>query len=608
MSSAPHLIDNEYDLVFAGGGTAACITASRLAADFPDLRILVLECGPTTEDKLAHIQPGQYLTHLAPHSKTMQFFESLPSQHVAGRRVVVPSARCIGGGSSTNFMLYNRPSASDFDDWEVEFGNAGWAARDMIPLLEKAETYEIDPAKSTHGSDGPLKVSFGGEALDIGMEFIKLGPKFEKDRPFGDEGNGLNVASINTFFQMPKWISSNGRRSDVPHNYAVYNSTSKNLYVLDGCLVNRVIVSDGIATGVEYIFDKRVYENAPQDIRTVKARKLVVVSAGAMGSPQILERSGIGRKEVLKKAGIPLIAELDGVGENYQDHAFLVTLYLADADATTFDSVFRGEPETWSRLLAQWEKDGTGLMPANGVDGAIKMRPRAEELAELGPEFQEHWDRFFASKPDKPLFWLSALGGGILQSSCRPVGAPASQLYVFGGYPASRGYIHVSSSDPYAPPDFNAGFLSNYADVVALRWGYKKGRELIRRMSMFRGALVPAHPLFTAGSDPAESLGESKPVSLDAPKIVYSAEDDKAIDDNARQFVGTTWHSLGTCAMKPLDQGGVVDNKLNVHGVKRLKVADLSIPPSNVNAITYSTAVAIGEKAALIIAGELGAQ
>ncbi len=145
MSSAPHLIDNEYDLVFAGGGTAACITASRLAADFPDLRILVLECGPTTEDKLAHIQPGQYLTHLAPHSKTMQFFESLPSQHVAGRRVVVPSARCIGGGSSTNFMLYNRPSASDFDDWEVEFGNAGWAARDMIPLLEKVGSCASHP-------------------------------------------------------------------------------------------------------------------------------------------------------------------------------------------------------------------------------------------------------------------------------------------------------------------------------------------------------------------------------------------------------------------------------------------------------------------------------
>ncbi|KAF9041897.1 alcohol oxidase [Hymenopellis radicata] len=593
MSSVPHLIDDEYDLVFAGGGTAACITASRLAAAFPDLRILVLECGPTTKDKLEHIQPGQYLTHLAPDSKTMQFFESVPSRHVAGRRVVVPSGRCIGGGSSVNFMLYNRPSASDFDDWEAEFGNAGWSARNMIPLLQKAETYEIDRTKPTHGSDGPLKVSFGGEILDIGMEFVKLGPKFEKDRPFGDEGNGLNLGSINTFF----WISSDGRRSDVPHNYAVYNSTSVNLLVLDGCLVNRVIVSDGIATGVEYLFEKRVYENAPQDIRTVKARKLVIVSAGAMGSPQILERSGLGRKEVLEKAGIPLIAELDGVGENYQDHAFLVTPYLADANATTFDSVFRGEPETWSRatcLMAQWEKDGTGLMAANGVDGAIKMRPRAEELAELGSEFQEHWDKFFANKPDKPLFWLSALGGlPADQSGLPPLKYMCSGCFL--GYPASRGYIHIASSDPYAPPDFNAGFLSNHADVVALRWGYKKGRELIRRMSMFRGALVPAHPRFTAGSDPAEALGESKPVSLDAPKIVYSAEDDKAIDDNARQFVGTTWHSVTrTCAMKPLDEGGVVDSKLNVYGVGRLKN-------------TYSTAVAIGEKAALIIAGELGA-
>ncbi|KAJ6552485.1 glucose-methanol-choline oxidoreductase, partial [Mycena vulgaris] len=152
-------IQGEYNLVVAGGGTAGCIIASRLATAFPDFTILVLESGPTTKDKKEHIQPGQLLAHSAPLSKTMKFYTSTPSEHVCGRSVIVPSARCIGGGSSVNFMIYNRPSASDFDDWESEFGNPGWGAKDKIPMLQK--TYEIEPSKPTHGSSGPLKVSFG---------------------------------------------------------------------------------------------------------------------------------------------------------------------------------------------------------------------------------------------------------------------------------------------------------------------------------------------------------------------------------------------------------------------------------------------------------------
>ncbi|KAJ6541246.1 glucose-methanol-choline oxidoreductase, partial [Mycena vulgaris] len=135
--------------------------AIRLATAFPDLTILVLESGPTTKDKKEHIQPGQFLAHSAPLSKTMKFYTSTPSEHACGRSVIVPSARCIRGGSSVNFMIYNRPSASDFDDWENEFGNPGWGAKDMIPMLQKVKTYDNEPGKPTHGSSGPLKVSFG---------------------------------------------------------------------------------------------------------------------------------------------------------------------------------------------------------------------------------------------------------------------------------------------------------------------------------------------------------------------------------------------------------------------------------------------------------------
>ncbi|KAJ7143342.1 GMC oxidoreductase-domain-containing protein [Mycena crocata] len=602
IMTAPHPVQAEYDLVFAGGGTAACITASRLATAFPNLSILVLESGPTTKDKKEHIQPGRYITHLAPTSKTMQFYVSKPSEYVNGRSVVVPSGRCIGGGSSVNFMLYNRPAASDFDAWEEEFGNLGWSSRDLIPLMQEAETYEADPEKSTHGSKGPLKVSLREpEIYDIAKEFLELGPKFEQDRPLSDEADGFSVESINVFYKMPKWVSDAGHRSDVAHYYIYYQNLG-NLSVFDGCLVNRVVVENGVATGVEYLFDKRVYEFSPQDIRTVKARKLVIVSAGAMGSPLILERSGIGRKDVLERAGISVIAEVTGVGENYQDHAFSVVPYIAAPRTLTLNPLFRGEPEIWGPALERWEKDGSGILGSNGVDAAIKMRPRHDELPELGPEFMKYWDKTLASKPDKPLFWLGAVPGFPADPSAVP---PLNFVCCgcFLGYPASRGYLHISSSDPYAAPDFQAGFLSSPGDVAALRWGYKKGRELIQRIPSFAGAFLPAHPQFA--SDSPASLTETGPVPFDDPKVVYSAEDDKAIDANLRQFVETTWHSLGTCAMKPLDQGGVVDSKLNVYGIKNLKVADLSIPPSNVNSNTYSTAIAIGEKAAKIIAEEL---
>ncbi|KAF7348027.1 Alcohol oxidase [Mycena sanguinolenta] len=600
--ASPHHLEAEYDLVFAGGGTAACVTASRLATAFPDLKILVLESGPTTKDKKEHIQPGHFISHLVPTSQTMQFYTSKPSEYIAGRAIVIPSARCIGGGSSVNFVLYNRPAASDFDDWETEFGNVGWSSKELIPLLKKAETYEIDPTKPTHGADGPLKVSFGGEFLEIGKQFIELGPRFERDRPWSDEGNGFSLASINKFFKVPKWVSSEGRRSDVANHY-IYKKHLKNLSVLDGCRVNRVVIKDGIATGVEYVFDKRVYPSAPQDMHIVKARKLVIVSAGAMGSPLILERSGIGRKDVLERAGIPVISELSGVGENYQDHAFGLTPYLVDPETPTFDPLIRGELDTWGKAAEQWEKDGTGLMAANGADGAIKMRPHPEELPELGPDFTKYWNDVFANKPDKPLFWLGALGGFPTdQSAFPPLKFMTSGCIL--GYPASRGYLHISSADLYADPDFYSGYLSNPADVATLRWAYKKGREIFRRLPIFRGPFLPAHPKFA--EDSAAALTETGPVPFDAPKLVYSADDDKAIDECSRQWVTTAWHSVGTCAMKPIEMGGVLDGKLNVYGVKHLKVADLSILPSNVNSNTYSTAVVVGEKAAVIIAEELG--
>ncbi|KAK0432026.1 GMC oxidoreductase-domain-containing protein [Armillaria borealis] len=601
---APHTIESNYDLIFAGGGTAACVIAGRLSKADPNLKILILEAGPTTKDKLEHIRPGQYRMHLAPTSKTMQFYKSKPSEHVGGRAVVVPSGRCIGGGSSVNFMLYNRPAASDFDDWETDFGNEGWGSKDLIPLLQKAETYEVDPTRKTHGSSGPIKASFGAntEMMEIAKQFLEIGPKFEKDRPESEEGNNFSSESLT--FAVLRYISSAGRRSDAAHHY-LYNSESKNLSVFDGTRVKRVIFEGTRAVGVEYVFDKQVYPDVEQTVHAVRASRLVVISAGAMGSSLILERSGIGAASILGKFSIKQMVDLPGVGKEYDDHPFLITPYIVDANTETTEALSGKDPEQWSKLLRQWDTDGSGLMGGNGVDAAIKMRPWEDELEELGPDFQEYWEKNFADKPDKPLFWLSALGGFPGAHSALPP-LKFMALGCFLGYPASRGHIHIASDDIYAHPDFDAGFLSHPADVAALVWGYKKGRELIRRMGVYRGPFAPLHPQFPGGSPAAAALAENDPVALDAPKIIYSKEDDEAIATNVRNFVATTWHSLGTCPMKPREQGGVVDKDLNVYGVTGLKIADLSIPPANVNCNTYSATLAIGEKAAVIIANDLG--
>ncbi|KAF7331512.1 GMC oxidoreductase [Mycena kentingensis (nom. inval.)] len=602
--SAPHKIEPSYDIVFAGGGTAALIIATRLATAFPDLKIAVLESGPGTKGKFEHTTPGLYISHLAPTSKTAQFYFSKPTPGIGGRDLAFPSGMCVGGGSSINFMLYNRPSASDYDDWETKFGNKGWGSDKIIPLLQKAETYDIDPKKANHGDSGPLHVTYGSECFEVGKQYIDVGSKYEKDRPATDEGSGFTADSINKFFQMPKWINKDGIRSDIAHNY-YYNLEFKNLSVFDGVRVNRVLVTNGTATGVEYLFDKRVYEGASQDLKTVSASRLVVVSAGAMGSPLILERSGIGRKEVLEKFNIPVLQDLPGVGENYQDHPAVFTPYYADTNTTTMDGIFRGDSEFIANTIEKYNKDRSGWLATNGVDAICKMRPRPDELAELGPEFQKYWDEVLKDHPDKPLFILMATGGS-------PGDAPAEPTKkfichnVFLSYAASRGYLHIKSTDLYENPDFDCGFFTDPADLAAARWGYKKGREIFRRLPIYRGARLAAHPQFPPGSAAAWDPAEKSPVPFDAPVFKYTKEDDEAIDKFSRDVVITSWHSLGTCAMKPREQNGVVDGSLNVYGIQNLKVADLSIPPTNVHSNTYATAIAVGEKAAVIIAEELG--
>ncbi|KUL85769.1 hypothetical protein ZTR_08489 [Talaromyces verruculosus] len=571
MSNHPN-ISGEVDVVIAGGGTAGVLVATRLAKADPNLSILVLEHGPNTRDNPLVVNPAFYLMNIAPDSPRASFYKSRPSKDLAWRESIVPTGRCLGGGSSINFMVYSRPQAIDFDAWNVP----GWSGEDMIPMFKKYEKFQdtdlaID--SSVHGYDGEFSVSAGTNAQ----------PAFQKDFFEACSNVGINTTadvqsfrSANAVGKFNMWIDrETGLRQDVAHCllFPLLDQDSTKLQVATDVSVNRVLFDDNKkATGVEYT----IRGSKPE---VVKACRLVVLASGALGSPQVLERSGVGDKNLLSKLGIPLISDLPGVGSNYQDHNVVFYPYKSSAGVEeTIDGVVSGRLTLEEALKQKQANPSRNVIGWNGLDCVGKLRPA--EVASLHPTLQKAWEEDFKSQPEKPLMLIATIAGHVGD--------------------------HSAIDSVTDEPDFDCGFLSNPLDLEKLVWGYKLQREITRRMTYYRGPLAAGHPTFTAGSKANYDVVDR--LSKDQGKLVpieYSAEDDEAIRNFIRERVHTTWHSLGTCAMKPREEGGVVDCDLNVYGVEGLKIVDLSICPLNVSANTYATALAVGEKAASIIANDL---
>ncbi|KDR68518.1 hypothetical protein GALMADRAFT_256740 [Galerina marginata CBS 339.88] len=420
-----------YDIIFAGGGTSACITAGRLAAADPTLKILCQ-----------------------------------PSEALLGRSPLVPSGRAVGGGSNVNFVVYTRASASDYDDWETKYGNKGWSSKHIIPLLKKAETFQPGSTNSTHGSSGPIKMSYAPDLINIAENFLEVAASFDKERTVTDD--------TNAFFECEKYIDGEtGRRSGTAHHYIYNQAQNTNLTVLDRHRVVRIIFEGKHAVGIEYVSDLVGRNGGITVPITARVSRLVVVSAGAFGSPAILERSGIGTKSILEKNNVQQIVDLPGVGGIFLS-------FIATENADTLDQLFRGSPEEVEPYAQQWLKEGKGLMSHHGIDCGVKMRPNVKELASMSPEFDHRWKTHFAPAPDKPVMlylpfaaWGNpfSLGGQVLTSCSPPFLAmlglnpavPRGKYFTityFSVYPVSLGRVHITSgSNPYAKSDFHAGFL-----------------------------------------------------------------------------------------------------------------------------------------------------
>ncbi|KAF2676462.1 GMC oxidoreductase [Lentithecium fluviatile CBS 122367] len=586
----------EVDVIIAGGGTVACVIAARLADADPEMSILVIEQGPNNFDVPTIVYPALFLSGLMPTSPATLFYQGNEESQLKNRQLIVPSGGTLGGGSSINLMMYSRAQRVDFDSWNTP----GWSTEEMLPYLKKLETYHGPGPRAVHGFDGPINISGGTyRAKRSEQDFIQAAgqvgyPEIE-DLAALDFNNGVQRAL--------RYIAPDGKRQDTAYGYLhprLQSGKHPNLHVVVDSQVKRVLFENKKASGVEFRPNPKVHPDTA--FRTVQARKMVIVSCGALGTPSVLERSGVGNPEILKKARVEIVADVPGIGANYQDHHLMIYPYLSSLDENeTIDALVGGRVDPVELIK---EKDP--ILGWNAMDITCKLRPTDSDVAALGPEFQEAWDEEFKNEPNKPL----ALGSLVNAFPGDPSTVPAGQYFamsVFTGYPYSRGSIHITGPELEDRLNFTTGFFSDArgVDIKKHIWAYKKQREIFRRMKTYRGELPGGHPTFAPNSSAAYAqLDEGQ--SGDVQDIIYTAEDDKVVEDWLRGHVETTWHSMGTCKMAPRHEDGVVDQRLSVYGVEGLKVADLSIPPRNVAANTMNTAVAIAEKAADMFLEELG--
>jgi len=607
LGSSGLTAETEVDVIIAGGGLAGCVIASRLAEADPNLSILVLEQGPNNYEEPQVVHPALYPRNLFPNSKYTLFWQGNKSEHLAGRSPIVPSGGTLGGGSAINWMVYTRGQRSDFDSWNSE----GWRGDDVLPYMKKMETYSDGKGtKEHHGDSGPTLVSKGTHvahgAEDSFMEAAaKVGFPEIDDLQTLDANNGIE--------RYLRYVGPSGRRSDSAHKYLhpkLRSGDYPNLHVLVEKQVIRVLFDDNKkAVGVEYQHNPRFLCNpefmtAKQTPRVARAKKLVILSTGANATPLILERSGVGDPKILERAGVPLVEDLPGVGHDYQDHHLSLWAYRTSlTDKDTINKFQDGRADIDKAI-----REGDPLLGTNAMDAQGKCRPTEEQVDALGPEFRKAWDRDFKDHPDRPLMILAMYLCYYGDHSTLPDDAEYISQANWTAYPYSRGHIHITGKDVLDPIDFNVGYLTDKDDIDLKKhvWAYKVSREIYRRMSIFRGEHAGTHPRFPEGSKAAVIEKTDGPIAEGDSRIEYTKEDDAAIEQRVREIVSTTWHSLGTCKMAPREEKGVVDHRLNVHGIKGLKLADLSVPPMNVGANTGGCAFVVGERAADIFIEDLG--
>ncbi|KRS15567.1 GMC family oxidoreductase [Roseovarius indicus] len=524
------------DYVIVGAGSAGCVLANRLSKD-PSIKVVLMEAGGRDWNPWIHIPVGYFKTM---HNPSVDWcYRTEPDPGLNGRRLDWPRGKVLGGSSSLNGLLYVRGQPQDYDRWQ-QMGNAGWGWDHVLPLFKRSENQERG-ADEFHGDQGPLSVSNMRLQRPICDAWVAAAQ--EAGYPFNSDYNGAAQEGVG-YFQL---TARNGRRCSAAVAFLNPIRNRPNLTILTRAQASRILFDGTRATGV-------AYRDGAGTEQIVRAGVEVIVSSGAIGSPQLLMVSGIGEAAQLKEHGIDVLRDLPAVGKNMQDHLQARLVFKCN-EPTLNDEVRSLTNKARIALKYAMFRSGPMAMAASLATGFMRTGDHVET-----PDIQFHVQPWSADSPGAGVHPFSAFTMSVCQLR-----------------PESRGEIRLASADPSTHPRIHPNYLSTEADCRTIVEGINIARRIAR-----------CEPL-------SHKISEEF-----RPDDTLDMDDYEGTLDWARNNSTTIYHPTGTCKMG-LGSDAVVDSRLRVHGIAGLRVADCSIMPEIVSGNTNAPAIMIGEKASDMI-------
>jgi choline dehydrogenase len=532
---------SDYDFIIVGAGSAGCVLASRLT-ESGRYRVLVLEAGGSDRRFWITVPIGYGKTFYDARYNWKYLTE--PDPGTDGRVSYWPRGKVLGGSSSINAMVYIRGQPQDFDGWAAA-GNPGWGWQEVLPYFKKSEDF-AQGAGEFHGAGGPMHVSdTSGQVHPICNDYLAAGQ--QAGLPLNNDFNGTSQEGVGLY----QILTRGGFRVSSARAFLRPAMGRSNLAVKQQAQATRIVFERRRAVGVEYC-ERGV-------VSTVRCRGEIILAAGAINSPQLLQLSGIGPAGLLQSMGIPAVLDLAPVGANLQDH--LCVDYLYRSRRPTLNNLLR---PWWGKLRVGIEyvlsRGGPLALSVNQAGGFFRSSP-----ALARPDMQLYFS---------PLSYIKAAPGKRALMSADPY--PGFLLSVSPCRPDSRGHLTIRSPDPLAAPAIHPNYLSTQHDIDEMLTGVRFLRKLAAAPAL--AALIEE---------------ELKP----GPAV----QGDEALIGDIRQRAGTVFHPVSTCRMGPAGEGNVVDPRLRVHGLEALRVCDASIFPAITSGNTNAPAIMVGEKGADLI-------